>query len=147
MHALVTSKLDYLYGLLYGLPACELHKLQLIQNKAARIVSRTHIREHITPVLRSLHWLPVKFRVQFKMLTLTYRALHGGAPQYLTDLLASYNPPRNLRSDNALQLVAPMSKTRAGDRADLPLPLRQAPSCRTFQKHLKTRLFSLAFDS
>ena len=70
-HALVTSKLDYLNGLQHGLPACQLAKLQRVQNTAARIVSR------VIPSPFFAHWLPVKYRVQFKVLTLTYKAMHN----------------------------------------------------------------------
>ncbi|KAK3554753.1 hypothetical protein QTP70_033443, partial [Hemibagrus guttatus] len=54
--------------------------------------------EHITPILATLHWLPVKFRIDYKILLLTYKALNGLTPQYLSDLLVIYDPPRLLRS-------------------------------------------------
>ena len=65
-----------------------LNKLQLVLNTAARILTRTPKIDHITPVLASLHWLPVK--ADFKVLLLTYKALHGLAPTYLSDLVLSY---------------------------------------------------------
>jgi len=58
-HALITSRLDYGNALLYGLPRTLMTRLQKVQNSSARLVTRTHKREHITPVLNSLHWLPV----------------------------------------------------------------------------------------
>ena len=87
IHALVTSRLDYCNGLLYGLPNTELIKLQRVQNAAARLVTSTRKYNHITPILRELHWLPVKFRIHFKLLLLTFKALHGMAPKYMVDLL------------------------------------------------------------
>ena len=66
-HAFVSSKLDYSNSLLYGLPAYQLNKLQLIQNTAACIVSFTRKYDHITPVLQSLHWSPVQSRIIFKI--------------------------------------------------------------------------------
>ena len=56
-------------------------------NTAARILTRTKQCDHITPVLASLHWLPVKARADFKVLLLTYKALHGLAPTYLSDFI------------------------------------------------------------
>jgi len=68
IHAFISSKLDYCNSVLYGLPSKELDKLQHIQNAAARLVSRTKKREHITLVLFNLHWLPAQYRIMFKML-------------------------------------------------------------------------------
>ena len=67
-------------------------KLQRIQNTAARFVSRTCSRDHITPVLHQLHWLPVKFRIMYKILLLTYKCLHGLAHDYLAELIQEYKP-------------------------------------------------------
>ena len=66
------------------------------------IMTRTQKIDHITPVLASLHWLPVKARADFKVLLLTYKALHGLAPTYLSDLVLPYIPTRTLRSQDAV---------------------------------------------
>ena len=84
--AFVSSKLDYSNSLLYGLPACQLNRLQLIQNTAARVVSFARKYDHITPVFQSLHWLPVQSRMIFKILLLVYKALNGMASSYLSDM-------------------------------------------------------------
>ena len=138
IHALVTSKLDYLNGLLHGLPACQLAKLQRVQNTAARIVSRVPRQCHIMPVLHTLHWLPLKYHVQFKVLILTHKAMHNEGPSYIKDMLVHHNPRRTLHSESKLLLDVPMSRTHLGDRAfpvaaptlwnNISLGIRQAPS-------------------
>ena len=92
------SRFDYCNAILYGIPDAQLLKLQLVQNSAARQVTGTRRREHITPVLFALHWLPIRQRIQFKLLLLVYRCTHQLAPDYLTDLVVPYVPARSLRS-------------------------------------------------
>ncbi|KAF7690623.1 hypothetical protein C0J45_24441, partial [Silurus meridionalis] len=72
VHAFMTSSIDYCNALLGGCPASLINKLQLVQNAAARVLTRSRKYDHITPILSSLHWLPVKFRIDFKLLLLTY---------------------------------------------------------------------------
>ena len=64
-----------------------INKLQIIQNAAARIVTFTKKTDHITPVLCKLHWLPVQYRIIFKILLLLYKGLNGLAPAYISELL------------------------------------------------------------
>ncbi len=98
VQALVMSRVDYGNALLFGLPEMLLHKLQMIQNSAARLVTGTHGRDHITPVLFKLHWLPVRYRIKFKLIVLVYQAVHHLGPAYLTSLVTPYAPTRSLRS-------------------------------------------------
>ena len=100
VHAFVTSKLDNCNLLLAELPQYLLDKVQRVQNAAVRLVSRTRKYDRITPVLRELHWLPVKQRIIFKILLFTYKALNVLAPQYISDFLVQYIPPRALRSSD-----------------------------------------------
>ncbi len=107
VHAFMTSRLDYCNALLGGCPASSINKLQVVQNAAARVLTRSRKYDHITPILQSLHWLPIKYRISYKILLLTYKALNGLAPAYLTSLLSHYNPSRSLRSQNSGLLVVP----------------------------------------
>ena len=89
--------------------------LQLSQNAVVHVLTRCIIRDHISPILASLHWFPVKFRVQF---VFTYKAIHGQSPSYLEQLIVPYRPSRTLRSQDAGLLVIPrISKSRMGGRA------------------------------
>ena len=80
VHAFISSKLDYCNSLLYGVPKFQLQKLQHVQNAAARLITQSCKYDHITPVLINLHWLPVEYRVKFKLLLLTFKALNELAP-------------------------------------------------------------------
>ncbi len=107
VHAFMTSRLDYCNALLGACPASSINKLQIVQNAAARVLTRSRKYDHITPILQSLHWLPIKFRISYKILLLAYKALNDLAPAYLTNLLSRYNPTRSLRSQNSGLLVVP----------------------------------------
>ncbi len=109
VHAFITSRVDYCNGLL---PEKSVRQLQLIQNTTARILTRTRTSEHNTPVLRSLHWLPVTFRIDFKALS-----LNGLGPTYTADLLTEYKPNRPLRSLGSSQLEIPRVHTKQGESA------------------------------
>ena len=88
MHASITSKLDYCNSLLYGCRKMQLKKLQYVQNTATRIVTQTRKFDHITPVLFDLHWLPVSYRIVFKILLLVFKSLNNLSPSYLADRLS-----------------------------------------------------------
>lgn len=152
VNALVTSRLDYCNCLLYGVQQQSLNKLQLVQNTAGRIITRKSKFSHITSVLKDLHWLPVNYRINFKILTQVFKSLHGKAPQYINDMINVYKPTRNLRSANqSLTLVQPKTKLKFGDRSfsaaapklwnSLPAHVRDCTSLESFKRQLKTHFF------
>ena len=91
---------------MYGLPAKQLSKLQCLQNSAAQLVTKAKSRDHITPVLRQLHWLPINQRIVFKVLLITFNIIHGYAPSHLSSLLEPYQPKRALRSATKRLLIS-----------------------------------------
>ncbi len=91
-HAFMTSRLDYCNALLGGCPASSIKKLQTVQHTAASVLTRSRKYDHITPVLQSLHWLPINFCIRYKIVLLAYKALNVLTPAYLTNLLPRYNP-------------------------------------------------------
>ena len=147
VHSLVSSKMDYCKSLLIGLHKAHINRLQHVMNCVAWLVSGAGKFEDITPVLRDLHWLPVEQHLKFKVLCLTYKALHSLAPQYLRETLTPYKPSRSLRSsDQELWCTPKMRLKRKVVRAfssvaptlyiAVPLEIWQAPSLDCFLQGL-----------
>ena len=155
--ALVSSSLDYCNSLLYGIADIDLTRLQRVQNQLAHLVTKSPPFTRITriPLLRSLYWLPVRFRILFKINLLTCKTLREKQPVYLHSMLAASIPSRSLRSNNDNSLSILRVKTNTGTRAfhssaaslwnNLPLSVHSASSVATFKKYLKTYLFDVAF--
>jgi hypothetical protein len=152
----VTTLLDYCNGLLFGLPASLIDLLQRVQNSAARVIKCLPRSSHITPVLMELHWLPIKWRIHYKIVLLTFKSLHNIAPSYIKDLLRPYHPGRNLRSANDNLLCQPTYRCKSyGFRSfevcapslwnNLPSSMRKIDSLEVFKRTLKTFLFNQAY--
>ena len=132
-----------------------LSKLQRVQNCLPRVVLRAPRFSPTLPLLKQLYWLPVSYRIKFKLSSLTYRALAIHQPPYLASLLYFSNIRRQLRSSTSQQLSIPRIKLNLGKRAfsvaapiiwnELPTTLKSCESLASFRKHLKTYLFKIAF--
>ena len=112
IHALITTTLDYCNGILFNLPKNKIERLQRIQNQAARMLKRIPRRNHITPVLKDLHWLRINERIEFKILILTHRAFYETGPMYLSELIKKHNSSNRTRraNDHCLLSIPPISK-------------------------------------
>ena len=116
------------------------------------MVTRAKGREHITPFLEELHWLPIRKRIAYKIALLTFKALHNQAPHYIIELVEPYSPPRTLRSSSRIMLrYPPKRKSCYGQRSfaspaprvwnSLPVHVRSATFLTQFKPRLKTFLF------
>ena len=152
--ALVSSRLDYCSSLLYGTADIELTRLQRVQNKLARQVTKSPPITRSIPRLHSLHWLPVRFRILLKISWLIYKTLREKQPLYLHVIVAASISSHSLRSNNDNRLSIPGIKTNTGCKSfslfftlwnNLPLSVHSAISVATFKKYLKTHIFELAF--
>jgi len=127
----VHSKLDYCNSLYHNLPNYQLNSLQQIQNSLARAVVKAPKSSHITPILKSLHWLKVNERIEYKLLSVTYKVLTTSQLSYLNNLI-SVQPPRNTRSSSVVTLSRPptISALKITDRSfryASPRPWNQLP--------------------
>jgi len=131
-------------------------RLQRAQNALARAVVQPQSRalplSSSSHLLKQLHWLPIDWRIRFKLSTLTFKALHTGRPKYLTDLLHFHKPTRSMRSPYTQLLALPRHNLSFGSRAfrisapkknwnTLPLEVLQSHYLSTFRNRLKTFCF------
>src|SRR5438034_344138 len=96
--ALVQSKLDYCHSLFLNLPGCEIDRLQFVQNSLARTICRRSKYTHVTPILKSLHWLKAKDRIVYKTVSLTYKSLVTPGKMYMSHLI-TVKQPASTRSE------------------------------------------------
>ena len=157
VHAFISSRIDSCNSLLINIPAVLLVKLQRIQNTAARVILKKPKRHSATELLKELHWLPVKQRIDFKVACLVFKCVTGEAPSYLSCLVTPYVSNRELRSVDQNLLTQPRVSLKSyGERCfmfygpklwnSLPSNLRHCDSYPCFKRLLKTHLFNLSFN-
>ena len=155
--SIVATRLDFCNSVLNGVTKTNITKLQLVQNKLARVVCKAPYQSSASCLLRKLHWLPVSQRIDYKIASITYRARLHQEPKYIHELLTNYQPVRPLRSSNCNLLVVPSRlKTVTASRAfcvaapklwnSLPPCVTSAESFYVFKSRLKSHLFNIAFN-
>jgi len=159
VHALVLSRIDYCNSVYFGLSSYDLSRLQKVQNSAVRFIFGRGRKAHTTPLLKKVHFLPVRFRINFKIALLAYKCLNNIAPPYLKELISPRQQSfKNVRLDNDyFYLSFPPSPNYVNTEKafshcavkvfnSLPYDIRSAESVTSFKTKLKTYFFSLAFD-
>ena len=151
----VMSKLDYGNAMLLGITEYNLYKMQKVQNRAARLIFNLPRSSHVHHLLFELHWLPVRYRILFKVVLIIYKCINLGEPVYLNNSLNTYSPSRQLRSSTSNNLEVPRILSSWGERSfsftavkyfnNLPDWIKLAESITIFKSRLKQHLFNLAF--
>ncbi|KAF7651265.1 hypothetical protein LDENG_00113430 [Lucifuga dentata] len=153
IHAFISSRLDYCNALYSDISKGNIHQLHLIQNAAARFLTHSRRSGHISPILAVLHWLPISLRIDFKVLLIVFKALHGQTLSYIHDLLICYCC---LRASGKNVLVVPFCHvTKGGWVFSVHTPrlwnslledFRLAKSVSSFKTHLKICFYCKAFN-
>ncbi len=157
-NAFITSKLDYGNALLGGAPKFQINKIQMVQNAAARVVTKTGKYDHISDKLSQLKWMPVTQRIKYKLNVLTWKALNRQAPDYISSLISERDQGIDLRSGKSKVLNVPKTKLKTmGDKAFsvaapkswnlLPKTLRMSGKLQSFKAGLKSLYLKEAFGS
>ena len=174
-NALVSSRLDYCNFLCRGLSCFNQQKLQSIQNTLARIVTNHRKYAHVTPILKQLHWLPVKYRCMFKTAILVYKFLHSGSPssavvpivpgiftQIINTLMFLLSAHQSSSQSNILIAPLPLMFQRSGmnslmmcavqhqlppSERSINLTCLQKPICHSFPCHPVSLWYDLAMSS
>ena len=157
VQAFVISRIDYCNSLFFNINEKDVDKLQRIQNAAARVITLKSKYDSITPSMKDLHWLKVRQRVKYKILTITFKVLHECQLVYLRNLLQWSQKPINVRSNHQHKLLEPRYKLESGGGRSfsvcaprlwnkLPLDLRTCESLPAFKSQLKTFLFRECYE-
>ena len=148
VNAIITSRFDYSNSLLCGTTDNNIARLQRMHNSAARVILRRSRSDSAMPILCILHWLPVARRIDIKLLVFTYKAVHGDAPKYLSDLLCPYTPARALCSASNNMSTVRRTHVKAADSSfaiaaatlwnTLPNDIKMLGTLSTFKARLNT---------
>ena len=146
--ALVISRFDFCSSLLVGLPLCTTEPLQLIQNAAAPLIFELSPSEHTTPSLLQLYWLPIRWRVQFKLWCFMHAVVTGRSPAYLGSIVQRATQSRSGLRPSSFDFSVPKTRTKFGQRAfsyagpstwnTLPRNICETVESASFTKLLKT---------
>ena len=145
VNSIIIGKVDNCNSLLYGISAYDRDRLQKFQNSCARTIYRKKKYDHVSGILKELHWLPSEARTYFKILCYVYKCIHDLAPRYLSDLIT-------IKRSHNLSLAIPRCRTQVGDRAfkcagprlwnALPVEIRMKDTLDKFKAILKHHLFT-----
>lgn len=155
IHVFVTSNIDYCNSLPFGIPQYQIDRLQNVLNAAARLVCHIPRYAHITPTFGSLHWLPIEYRIRFKVALLVFKSIKGMDPKYLKNQISIFKTFYPLWRD-ALTLQQARTRCKTfGDHAfvsadpkvwnALPPKIRSCETIDTFKRELKALLYREAF--
>ena len=153
------SRLNYCNAVLAGLPACTLVPLQRVLNAAARLMIGPTAGDRISDVMRSLNWLPIEYRICYKLCLLMHAVQNGTSPAYIVDIttpISSLHGHSMLHSATTNQYDIPRTRTKFGDRAFLvagphewnnhPINNRNIREVSSFKRAIKTYFFKMAFS-
>ena len=162
VHSNILCFIDYCNSVYCGLAEKNLHKLQKIQNNAVRFIFGLYgkkLKEPITPYLKLLHFLPVKFRIKFKIALLVFKCINNLGPEYLKNLIQVREIKRRssrLDDDFYLLKMPPKCNFSRSEAAfshqgpliwnELPFSIRSLTSLAEFKSSLKTHYFNKAFN-
>ena len=154
VHAFITSKLDNCNSLLYGLPKFLIDRLQNVQNCAARLVTGSKKYDHITPLMKQLHWLPISQRIIYKIVLIMYKSLNGSAPHYINNMLKTLHTISKFTL--LIQRIPSVKLVNYDERSfsyaapklwnELPEYIRKSETVPIFKTRLKTHLFKQYYD-
>ena len=160
--ASVSSRLDYANSVLFGCPQKHAARLQRVQQALARVVMQQISVSPLTStasteLLEQLHWLPIEWRIRFKLACLVHKILNTGHPPYLNELIQYHKPSRSTRSSASHLLSVPRHNLSFGARAfrvaapkiwnSIPLHIRQSQTYSSFRRHLKTLFRPISLPS